>query len=48
MKQKLNNSTTTNLTDWKKEITELWAARMYNIDYLKTLVKSMPRGGCRM
>jgi hypothetical protein len=33
--------------DWKKEITELWVTRMYDIDYLKTLVESMP-GGCRM
>ncbi len=31
MKQKLTNSTATNLTDWKKEITELWAT-MYDID----------------
>ncbi len=42
MKQKLTNSTATNLTDWKKEITELWAM-MYDIDHLKTLVESMPK-----
>jgi hypothetical protein len=43
MKQKLTNSTATNLTDWKQAITELWVTRMDDIDYLKTLVESMPR-----
>ena len=43
MKKKLLDSKATNLPDLQWEITELWALRMDNIDYLKSQVESMPR-----
>ena len=43
MKNKLQDSKATNLPALQREITELWTLQMDNIDYLKTLVESMPR-----
>jgi transposase len=43
MKQKLRDSSAKNLDEWRREILELWNLRMDDIQYLKSLVKSMPR-----
>ena len=42
-KQLSENSTATNLVDWKIEVNELWVLRMSNSQYLRNLVESMPR-----
>ena len=43
MKQQLQNCKATSLPELQRKITELWTLRMDNIDYLKSLIESMPR-----
>jgi hypothetical protein len=43
MKQNLRDSSAKNLDEWRREILELWTLRMDDIQYLKSLVESMPR-----
>ncbi len=43
MKQKLMDSSAKNLDEWRREILELWTLRIDDIQYLKSLVESMPR-----
>jgi hypothetical protein len=41
--QLYQNTTATNMEDWKEEIKKLWAIKVADSDYLKKLVESMPR-----
>ncbi len=41
--QHYQNTTATNMEDWKEEIKKLWAIKMADRYYLKKLVESMAR-----
>jgi hypothetical protein len=41
--QLYQNTTVTNMEDWKGEIKKLWAIKMADSGYLKKLLESMPR-----
>ena len=43
MKMRLNESSATNIEEWKQDITRLWVTKMSENDYLQSLVTSMPR-----
>jgi hypothetical protein len=43
MKAKMRDSSTKNMEEWRREITELWTLRMSDCDYLRKLVASMPK-----
>ena len=40
---KLRESTATNMQEWQRDITELWAVRMNDSQFLKDLVEFMSR-----